>query len=103
MVKRFEALLARHPAMRSLDANRLFDTPAATIGAASDLFGVGLSRVEAAAIAEGPLFATYAKDPALPYDRAAVLATLYCTEPQAMLLNDAGFDAKTLPPGVPEP
>lgn len=70
MVKRFEALLARHPAMRSLDANRLFDTPAATIGAASDLFGVGLSRVEAAAIAEGPLFATYAKDPALLYDRA---------------------------------
>lgn len=34
---------------------------------------------------------------------AALLATLYCTEPQSMLLNDAGFDAKTLPAGVPEP
>jgi succinylglutamic semialdehyde dehydrogenase len=34
---------------------------------------------------------------------AAVLATLYCTEPQSMTLNEAGFDPKTLPPGVPEP
>jgi succinylglutamic semialdehyde dehydrogenase len=34
---------------------------------------------------------------------AAVLATLYCTEPQSMMLNEAGFDPKTLPPGVPEP
>jgi succinylglutamic semialdehyde dehydrogenase len=34
---------------------------------------------------------------------AAILATLYCTEPQAMTLNEGGFDPKTLPPGVPEP
>ncbi len=34
---------------------------------------------------------------------AAILATLYCTEPQSMLLNESGFDPKTLPPGVPEP
>jgi succinylglutamic semialdehyde dehydrogenase len=34
---------------------------------------------------------------------AAVLATLYCTEPQSLMLHDGGFDAKTLPPGVPEP
>jgi succinylglutamic semialdehyde dehydrogenase len=34
---------------------------------------------------------------------AAVLATLYCTEPQSIILNDAGFDPKSLPPGVPEP
>jgi len=34
---------------------------------------------------------------------AAILATLYCTEPQSMLLHEGGFDAKSLPPGVPEP
>ena len=34
---------------------------------------------------------------------AAILATLYCTEPQSMTLNDQPFDAKSLPPGVPEP
>jgi succinylglutamic semialdehyde dehydrogenase len=34
---------------------------------------------------------------------AGILSSLYCTEPQAMVLNTAGFDAKSLPPGVPEP
>jgi succinylglutamic semialdehyde dehydrogenase len=34
---------------------------------------------------------------------AGILATLYCAEPQAMMLHDGGFDPKTLPPGVPEP
>jgi succinylglutamic semialdehyde dehydrogenase len=34
---------------------------------------------------------------------AGVLATLYCAEPQSMMLNEGGFDPKTLPPGVPEP
>jgi succinylglutamic semialdehyde dehydrogenase len=34
---------------------------------------------------------------------AAILATLYCTEPQSLMLNEAGYDPKSLPPGVPEP
>jgi succinylglutamic semialdehyde dehydrogenase len=34
---------------------------------------------------------------------AGVLATLYCCEPQSMMLNEGSFDAKALPPGVPEP
>ena len=70
MVKRFERLLALHPAMRSLDANLLFDRPAATILAANGLFDAGLSEVEAAAAADGPLFATYSKNPNMPYDPA---------------------------------
>jgi len=37
------------------------------------------------------------------YRPAAVTATLYCTEPQSMLLHEGGFDPKSLPPGVPEP
>jgi succinylglutamic semialdehyde dehydrogenase len=34
---------------------------------------------------------------------AGVTATLYCTAPQAHLESDAGFDASTLPPGMPRP
>lgn len=33
----------------------------------------------------------------------AVLATLYCTEPQASLEHEGGFDPEALPPGVPRP
>ncbi len=70
MVKRFERLLALHPAMRSLDANLLFDRPAATILAANGLFDAGLSEAQAAAAADGPLFSTYSKNPNMPYDPA---------------------------------
>ena len=70
MVKRFERLLAHNPAMRSLDANRLFDRPAETIAAASELLGAGLNPGEAEAVANGPLFSSYSKDPAVPYDPA---------------------------------
>ncbi len=70
MIKRFERLLALHPAMRSLDANQLFDRPAATIIGANDLFDTGLSETEASAVAGGPLFATYSKNPNIPYDPA---------------------------------
>jgi succinylglutamic semialdehyde dehydrogenase len=34
---------------------------------------------------------------------AAVAATLYCTLPQAHLESEAGFDPKSLPPGMPRP
>jgi succinylglutamic semialdehyde dehydrogenase len=34
---------------------------------------------------------------------AGVSATLYCTAPQAHLESEAGFDPKTLPPGMPQP
>ena len=34
---------------------------------------------------------------------AGVTATLYCTAPQAHLESEAGFDASTLPPGMPRP
>lgn len=67
MIKRFERLLALHPAMRSLDANQLFDRPAETIAAASELFDAGLDAAEARTIATGPLFSTYSKNPAVPY------------------------------------
>ena len=68
MIKRFERLLAHHPAMRSLDANQLFDRPAETITAASELLDAGIGATEASAIANGPLFSSYSKNPAIPYD-----------------------------------
>ncbi len=34
---------------------------------------------------------------------AGVTATLYCTAPQAHLESEAGFDASSLPPGMPRP
>lgn len=70
MIKRFEGLLAAYPAMRSLDANQLFDRPADTIAAANDLFGAGLEAAEIATIAGGPLFSSYSKNPAVSYDPA---------------------------------
>jgi hypothetical protein len=70
MIKRFERLLALHPEMRSLDANQLFERPAETIAAASSLLAAGLTMQNAAAIARGPLFSTYSKNPALPFDNA---------------------------------
>jgi hypothetical protein len=68
MIKRFERLLARYAEMRSLDANQLFNRPAETITAASDLLGAGLDAQQAEAVAKGPLISTYSKDPNLPFD-----------------------------------
>ena len=67
MIKRFERLLALHPAMRSLDANHLFDRPVETIAAASELLDAGLDAAEARRIATGPLFSSYSKNPAVTY------------------------------------
>ncbi|HET9397378.1 MAG TPA: hypothetical protein VFO45_01015 [Sphingomicrobium sp.] len=70
MIKRFERLLASNPQMRSLDANALFDTPAETIAEASKLLNAGIGADEASSIAGGALFATYSKNPDIPYDPA---------------------------------
>lgn len=69
MTRRFERLLALHPAMRSLDANQLFDRPAETITAASELLEAGIGAAEARTIAAGSLFSSYSKNPAVPYAR----------------------------------
>lgn len=68
MIKRFEQLLGANPEMRTLDANELFERPAETIVAASTLLDAGIGPGKAAEIAKGPLFSTYSKNPAVPYD-----------------------------------
>ena len=70
MMQRFERLLIQNPNMRSLDANQLFDRPAETISAASDLLGAGLNAESAEAIAKGPLLSTYSKNPNVPFDNS---------------------------------
>lgn len=70
MIKRFERLLAASPGMRTLDANVLFENPAETIAAASKLLDAGIDANEASIIAGGRLFATYSKNPDVPYDPA---------------------------------
>jgi hypothetical protein len=70
MIKRFERLLAQHPQMRSLDGNQLFDRPAETIAAASDLLGAGLDAQAAEEVAKGPLLSSYSKNPNLLFDNS---------------------------------
>ncbi len=86
MIKRFERLLSLHPAMRSLDANQLFDQPAETIAAASELLDAGLGAAEASAIADGPLFSNYSKNPAIPYDQVTRVERR--EQAKAMLASD---------------
>ncbi len=70
----FAAALQRFPNARSLDATTLFDTPEPVLAAAFALFDRPIAPGELAALCAGPLFNTYSKNPALPFDNAARLA-----------------------------
>lgn len=72
----FAAALAAMPDARVLDAERFFARPAETLAAAAAHLGVPLDEEGAAAVAAGPLFASYSKDPRQPFDNAARLARL---------------------------
>ena len=70
LVSHYARLQEANPQMRSLDANLLFDQPAATVAAAAELFGVAMTSEQATAVGEGPLFHSYGKNPDQPYDPA---------------------------------
>lgn len=70
----FVEALDRMPNGRSLDAERFFADPHAVLGAAASLFGFDADPEAIAGVATGPLFATYSKNPALPFDNSARLA-----------------------------
>jgi hypothetical protein len=70
MIKRFERLVAANSAVRTLDANMLFEMPGETIAAASKLLDCGIDQNEASNIASGALFSTYSKNPGVSYDPA---------------------------------
>ena len=72
--RRFAALIAAQPGIRSLDAERFFAAPAEALRAAVDHLGGAATEAEIAALVAGPLFATYSKNPAAAFDNAARLA-----------------------------
>ncbi len=67
----YAAALARFRNCHSLDAEVLFQDPAAVLSAACSLFGAPLAVDAVSAIITGPLFNTYSKNPALAFDDAA--------------------------------
>lgn len=104
MIKRFDRLLAANPAMRSLDGDQLFDRPAETIAAASDLLGAGLSAGDAEAVAQGPLLTSYSKNPDVPFDNSARLKLR--TEAKAQLSGELAaarrwLDQRLVEDGLP--
>jgi hypothetical protein len=74
MALRFQRLVEVNPDAVSVDANLLFERPAETIVAASRHFGTPIEQDQALGLAQGPLFATYGKDPSRAYDPQLRLA-----------------------------
>jgi hypothetical protein len=73
-MRAFSAAMALLPEARSLDAEILFADPRRVLKAAAAHLAVPMSDGEAGEIVEGPLFATYSKNPEQPFDNEARLA-----------------------------
>ncbi len=67
----FASALASMPHARSLDAELFFAEPRAVLAAAVRLFGVEMSSAEIDDRIDGPLFATYSKNPEQAFDNDA--------------------------------
>lgn len=66
--------LGHWPDARTLDAEAFFARPAETLKAATRHFGIAVDDAAVDALVAGPLFATYSKNPELPFDNAARVA-----------------------------
>lgn len=73
-MRMFAAGLAAMPRGRSLDAERLFAEPRDVLQAAAGLFDIDAPAAQVAAVTEGPLFATYAKNPSVAFANADRIA-----------------------------
>lgn len=69
----YAAAAALLPGARSLDAERFFARPLPVLMAAARHFGLPLSDATIGTVVEGPLFATYSKNPDMAFDNAARL------------------------------
>ena len=85
-IRCYAAVLAQFPNTRSLDAETLFNSPQLVIDAAATLFGQPIADADLRAIVEGPLFATYSKNPAFAFNNEARLGR------QAALANTLAPD-----------
>ncbi len=98
----FGDTLARMPHARTLDAEHFFAEPVGVLKAAAKHLGVPISDAVLEKTVEGPLFATYSKNPALAFDNAARLARLAevertiapeCDQAEVWLARHAGGPA----------
>jgi hypothetical protein len=72
-MRAFTAAIERMPNARALDAEAFFAAPAPILEAAAGRLGVPMDEEEIGATVAGPLFATYSKNPELPFDNEARL------------------------------
>lgn len=79
-VRAFAAALAALPNGRSLDSEEFFAAPAPVLQAAAGHLGVPMDDAAVDVVVAGPLFATYSKNPLLPFDNEARLARRAETE-----------------------
>jgi hypothetical protein len=73
-IRAFAAAIELMPNARALDAETFFAEPRPILKAAAAHLGVPLSDSAIEATVSGPLFATYSKNPELPFDNASRLA-----------------------------
>jgi len=73
-MRAFTAAIERMPNARTLDAEAFFAAPGPILRAAAAHLGVPLDDAAIDATVAGPLFATYSKNPELPFDNEARLA-----------------------------
>jgi hypothetical protein len=73
-MRAFAAAIALMPNARALEAETFFAEPRPTLKAAAAHLGVPLSDAAIDSTVSGPLFATYSKNPELPFDNASRLA-----------------------------
>ncbi|HEX8240082.1 MAG TPA: hypothetical protein VF574_10130 [Allosphingosinicella sp.] len=73
-IRAFTAAIERMPNARSLDAEAFFAAPGRVLQAAAAHLGVPMSASAIDSTVAGPLFATYSKNPDLPFDNEARLA-----------------------------
>lgn len=73
-MRAFTEAIALMPNARALEAEAFFAAPGPTLKAAAAHLGVPMSDGAIEAIVAGPLFATYSKNPELPFDNDARLA-----------------------------
>jgi hypothetical protein len=73
-MRAFTAAIALMPNARALDSEAFFAGPGPTLKAAAAHLGVPMSDAMIDSTVAGPLFATYSKNPELPFDNEARLA-----------------------------
>jgi hypothetical protein len=73
-MRAFALAMDAWPSARSLDAEAFFAEPALHVTLAAAQLDVALDAAQIAAIVDGPLFATYSKNPTVAFDNEARLA-----------------------------